>query len=89
LYGITIPDWASNSNKVAEIAENLELPVFQPKLGVKIITDDKVRSFHTPASDDPVDLEQLIKVLHDGACNLPPEFRLRPIQFEKVWPIIV
>jgi ubiquitin-activating enzyme E1 len=26
LYGITIPDWASNSNKLVEIADKLVLP---------------------------------------------------------------
>ena len=83
-YGIAIPSWASNSKKVAEVADKLEFPQFQPKQGVKIVTDDKATSLNSPASDDSIVIEQLIQELDNGACTVPPEFRMTPIQFEKV-----
>ena len=83
-YGIAIPNWASNSKKLAEVADKLELPQFQPKQGVKIVTDEKATNLNASSSDDSTVIEQLIKVLDDGTCSLPLGFRMNPIQFEKV-----
>lgn len=82
-YGITIPDWAKDTNKLAEAADKINLPAFQPKQGVKIVTDEKATSLSTPASDDSAVIDQLIKMLDENAGNLHPGFRMNPIQFEK------
>ena len=83
-YDIDIPSWASNSKKIADIIDKIELPQFRPKQGVKIVTDEKATSLTASSSDDSTVIEQLIKVLDDGACSLPLGFRMNPIQFEKV-----
>eukprot|EP00250_Pteridium_aquilinum_P004385 c14598_g1_i1 orf=229-3372(-) len=82
-YGITIPDWAKDANKLAEAADKINLPPFQPKQGVKIVTDEKATSLSTPASDDSAVIDELIQMLDENVANLNPGFRMNPIQFEK------
>ncbi|MCO5547118.1 hypothetical protein L7F22_000560 [Adiantum nelumboides] len=82
-YGIDIPDWAKDPIKLTHAADKIQLPSFQPKQGVKIVTDEKATSLSTPASDDSMVIDSLIKVLDDNASNIPPGFRMNPIPFEK------
>ncbi|KAI5082021.1 hypothetical protein GOP47_0001764 [Adiantum capillus-veneris] len=82
-YGIALPDWALNKRRLAEAVDRIELPPFQPKQGVKIVTDEKATNLSTPASDDSMVINQLIKMLDEGASKLPPGFQMNPVQFEK------
>ncbi|KAH7447147.1 hypothetical protein KP509_01G093700 [Ceratopteris richardii] len=82
-YGITVPEWATSQQKVAEAVDSIKLPPFQPRQGVKIVTDEKATNLSTPASDDSTVIDQLIKLLDTGASNLPPGFQMNPIHFEK------
>lgn len=82
-YGIAIPDWAESVKGLAEAVDRIELPQFQPRQGVKIVTDEKATNVTAPASDDTMVIDQLINMLDDGASTLPPGFQMNPIQFEK------
>ncbi|PON85895.1 Ubiquitin-activating enzyme E [Trema orientale] len=83
-FGIPIPDWLRNPKKFAEAVDKVIVPEFQPKEGVKIETDEKATSVNTAASaDDSVVINDLITKLERCRANLPPGFRMKPIQFEK------
>ncbi|KAH7447696.1 hypothetical protein KP509_01G117400 [Ceratopteris richardii] len=82
-YNINIPDWATNPRRLAEVLDRIELPPFQPRQGVKIVTDEKATNLTTPASDESTIIDQLIKSLDNEICNLPPGFQMNPIHFEK------
>eukprot|EP00249_Psilotum_nudum_P024481 c29197_g1_i1 orf=472-3648(+) len=82
-YGISVPDWAFNSRKLAEVTDKIKLPEFQPKQGVKIVTDEKATTLNTPSLDDCTVIDQLIRKLNEGVAHLPTGFRMNPIQFEK------
>eukprot|EP01018_Ginkgo_biloba_P024146 Gb_15672 [translate_table: standard] len=43
-YGIPIPDWTLNSQKLAEAADRVQVPVFQPKQKWKVICNDALAS---------------------------------------------
>eukprot|EP01018_Ginkgo_biloba_P041213 Gb_00042 [translate_table: standard] len=82
-YGISVPDWASSSKKLAEVVDKVQVPVFEPKQGVKIATDEKATNVNLSNVDDTAVIDNLIRTLEDGAKSLPPGFRMNPIQFEK------
>ncbi|PIA37529.1 hypothetical protein AQUCO_03000241v1 [Aquilegia coerulea] len=82
-FGIPIPDWAKNPKKLADAVNKVIVPDFQPKEGVKIVTDEKATN-PTPASiDDAAVIDDLIRRLDECHKKLPPDFRMNPIQFEK------
>ncbi|XP_020101243.1 ubiquitin-activating enzyme E1 2-like [Ananas comosus] len=83
VFGIPIPDWAKNPKKFAAAVDKVLVPEFQPKQGVKIVTDEKATSLSTASIDDTAMIENLIARLEDCAKKLPPGFRMKPIQFEK------
>ncbi|KAJ7559513.1 hypothetical protein O6H91_04G088900 [Diphasiastrum complanatum] len=82
-YNIPIPDWASNPRKLAEVVDQMKLPEFQPKQGVKFVTDEKATNLTMSSLDDSVVIDQLITRLNEGVKSLDSTFRLSPIQFEK------
>ncbi|XP_020202540.1 ubiquitin-activating enzyme E1 1 isoform X1 [Cajanus cajan] len=82
-FGIPIPDWGKNPKKVAEAVDRAIVPDFQPKKNVKIVTDEKATSLSTASIDDAAVINDLILKLERCRANLPPEFRMKPIQFEK------
>ncbi|CAL5333976.1 unnamed protein product [Camellia sinensis] len=82
-FGIPIPDWAKNPRKLAEALDKVMVPEFQPKKDVKIVTDEKATSLSTASIDDAAVINELIMKLEQCRKNLPPEFRMKPIQFEK------
>ncbi|GMP49014.1 hypothetical protein CsSME_00016153 [Camellia sinensis var. sinensis] len=86
-FGIPIPDWAKNPRKLAEALDKVMVPEFQPKKDVKIVTDEKATSLSTASIDDAAVINELIMKLEQCRKNLPPEFRMKPIQFEKVFLI--
>ncbi|XP_077217611.1 ubiquitin-activating enzyme E1 1-like [Tasmannia lanceolata] len=82
-FGITIPDWAKNPTKLADAVDKVMVPDFQPRKGVKIVTDEKATSLSAASIDDSAVIIDLIKKLEECAKKLPTGFRMNPIQFEK------
>ncbi|CAM0950524.1 unnamed protein product [Alopecurus aequalis] len=83
-FGIPIPEWAKTPNKLAaEAVEKVIVPDFQPKQGVKIVTDEKATSLSSASVDDAAVIEELIAKLEDISKTLPSGFHMNPIQFEK------
>lgn len=82
-YGIPIPEWASNSKKLAEAVDKVQISAFKPKQGVKIVTDEKATNMHPSTIDDSAVIDNLIRTLESGVKNLSSGFRMSPIQFEK------
>ena len=83
-FGIPIPDRAKNPQKLANGVERVLVPDFQPKKGVKIVTDEKATSLSTASVDDAAVINDLIIKLEKCAEKLPSGFRMKPIVFEKV-----
>lgn len=83
-FGIPIPDWVRNSKKLSEAVEKVEVPDFQPKKDAKIVTDDKATNLTPQSIDDAQVINELIIKLEQCREKLPPGFRMKPIQFEKV-----
>ncbi|XP_042515035.1 ubiquitin-activating enzyme E1 2-like isoform X2 [Macadamia integrifolia] len=82
-FGIPIPDWANNPKKLADAVNKVIVPDFQPRKGVKIVTDEKATSLSTASVDDGAVINDLIMRLEESWKKLPPGFRMNPIQFEK------
>uniref|UniRef100_A0A0C9RTP6 E1 ubiquitin-activating enzyme n=1 Tax=Wollemia nobilis TaxID=56998 RepID=A0A0C9RTP6_9CONI len=82
-FGIPIPDWAKTPNILAQVVEEVEIPPFTPKQGVTIVTDEKATNLNPSTIDDTAVIDNLIRTLESGVTNLPPNFRMNPIQFEK------
>lgn len=82
-FGIPIPEWAKNPKKMAEAVDKVMVPDFQPKKDAKIVTDEKATSMSTSSIDDSAVIAELITKLEQCYKNLPPGFRMKPIQFEK------
>ncbi|XP_041023829.1 ubiquitin-activating enzyme E1 1-like isoform X2 [Juglans microcarpa x Juglans regia] len=82
-FGIPIPDWVKSPRKLADAANQVIVPDFQPKRGVKIVTDEKASSFSTSSIDDAAVIDELIMKLEERRKQLSPGFRMNSIQFEK------
>lgn len=66
----------------------MHIPVFKPKEGVKIVTDEKATDVNPSSTLYDVDeaelIDKLITTLQHGVQNLPSDFCMNPIKFEKV-----
>ncbi|XP_021909682.1 ubiquitin-activating enzyme E1 1-like isoform X2 [Carica papaya] len=82
-FGIPVPDWVKHPKRLVEAVEKVMVPEFQPKKGVKIVTDEKDTSLTTASVDDAAVINELIRNLEQYRQNLSPDFRMKPIQFEK------
>lgn len=82
-FGIPIPDWVKHPKKFAEAVDKVMVPDFQPKNDAKIVTDEKATSLSSASIDDSAVINELIKKLEQCYKNLPPGFKMKPIQFEK------
>ncbi|KAH7542742.1 hypothetical protein FEM48_Zijuj02G0107000 [Ziziphus jujuba var. spinosa] len=82
-FGIPIPDWVRNPKKLAEALDRVIVPEFQPKKDVKIVTDEKTTSVTAASVDDALIINELINKLEHCRKNLPPGFKMKPVQFEK------
>ncbi|XP_078447049.1 ubiquitin-activating enzyme 1 [Wolffia australiana] len=82
-FGITVPDWGSNPDKLAAAVDQVIVPDFEPKKGVKIVTDEKATSLTATSIDDSAVIADLICKLEACSEKLPPKFRMNPVQFEK------
>jgi len=82
-FGIPIPDWAKDPKELANAIDKVAVPEFQPKQGVKIVTDEKATSLSAASIDDVAVINDLIAQLENCSKVLPPGFRMNPILFEK------
>ncbi|KAJ4725523.1 putative Ubiquitin-activating enzyme E1 [Melia azedarach] len=82
-FGIPVPDWVKNPKILAEAIDKVMVPEFQPKKDAKIVTDEKATTLSTASVDDAAVINELIMKLEQCRKNLPPGFRMKPIQFEK------
>lgn len=88
-YGIPIPDWVKSPVKLADAVNKVIVPDFQPKENVKIETDEKATSMSSASIDDAAVINELLQKLEKCQKQLPPGFKMNPIQFEKVSVILV
>jgi len=84
-FGIPIPDWVKNPKKLAEVVDSVIVPDFKPKKDAKIVTDEKATSLSSASIDDAAVINDLIAKLEVCRTKLQPDFRMKPIQFEKVY----
>ncbi|XP_020583195.1 ubiquitin-activating enzyme E1 1-like [Phalaenopsis equestris] len=82
-FGILLPDWANNSKKLVDAMDKVVVTDFEPKKGVKIVTDEKATNLSTASTDDAAVINELVAKLEECAKRLPPGYHLNPIQFEK------
>ncbi|KAH0465184.1 hypothetical protein IEQ34_005287 [Dendrobium chrysotoxum] len=82
-FGIPIPEWAKNPKKLVDAIDKVVVPDFEPKKGVKIVTDEKATNLSTASIDDAAVINELVAKLEQCAKCLPPGYHLNPIQFEK------
>ncbi|XP_057862947.2 ubiquitin-activating enzyme E1 2 isoform X1 [Cryptomeria japonica] len=82
-YGIPIPKWATDSKKLAEVVDKVQVPDFKPEKGVKIVTDESATNINSKDKDGGADTENMIQMLEEGVRLLPPGFQMNPILFEK------
>ncbi|MQM09407.1 hypothetical protein Taro_042276, partial [Colocasia esculenta] len=83
-FGIPVPDWVKKPSKQAEAVDKVLVPDFQPKKGVKIVTDEKATSLSAASIDDSAVINDLIAKLDECSKTLPRGFRMNAIQFEKL-----
>ncbi|KAK9668516.1 hypothetical protein RND81_13G066100 [Saponaria officinalis] len=82
-FGIPIPDWVKSQQKMAEAVSSVIVPDFEPKKGVKIVTDEKETSVSNASIDDGEVIEQLISRLENCRKQLASGYKMNPVQFEK------
>ncbi|QCE00933.1 ubiquitin-activating enzyme E1 [Vigna unguiculata] len=82
-FGIPIPDWGKNPKKLAEAVDSVIVPDFKPKKDAKIVTDEKATSLSSASIDDAAVINDLIAKLEVCRTKLQPDFRMKPVQFEK------
>ncbi|KAK9812201.1 hypothetical protein WJX73_003893 [Symbiochloris irregularis] len=81
---ISVPKWASDAAKVAQLAGEVDIPAFVPRAGVQIETDPKATSAKPSAAyDDEAIIEGMITKLQEAQAELPKDYRLVPVVFEK------
>lgn len=87
IYGIQVPDWASDASRVAALAATVPVETFFPKENVKIETDPKADGKSGAlthfAEADNASLDRLISQLESCLADLPAGFAVVPIAFEK------
>nr|GMD27141.1 ubiquitin-activating enzyme E1 1-like isoform X2 [Ipomoea batatas] len=81
-FGIPIPEWATHPKKLAEAVDSVVVPEFQPKKDAKIVTDEKATNLSIASIDNAAVINELIMKLEQCRKRLPPNFRMKPIQFD-------
>lgn len=82
-FGISVPEWVKNPKELVDAIEKVVVPDFEPKKGVKIVTDEKATNLSSSSIDDAAVINELITNLEECAKRLPPGYHMSPIQFEK------
>ncbi|GMH12787.1 hypothetical protein Nepgr_014628 [Nepenthes gracilis] len=83
IFGIPVPDWAKHPRKLAKAVDEFVVPEFHPKTDAKIVTDEKATSLSSSSIDDAAVIDELVAKLRQCLGMMPPNFRMKPIQFEK------
>nr|GMD29242.1 ubiquitin-activating enzyme E1 1-like isoform X2 [Ipomoea batatas] len=81
-FGVPIPEWATHPKKLAEAVDSVVVPEFQPKKDAKIVTDEKATNLSIASIDNAAVINELIMKLEQCRKRLPPNFRMKPIQFD-------
>jgi ubiquitin-activating enzyme E1 len=81
VHGIARPGYASDSVAMGAKGDAVVVAPFEPRKGVHIETDPKAEKKMIVAADDESLIENLIERL--SAAQLPPDFKLFPVEFEK------
>ncbi|KAG6383981.1 hypothetical protein SASPL_156234 [Salvia splendens] len=76
------PFWSA-PKRFPQAVDQVIVPDFQPRSDAKIVTDEKATSLATASVDDAAVINDLIVKLEKCCQALPPNFRMKPIQFEK------
>lgn len=84
-FGISVPDWVKKPKALKEAIDKVMVPEFRPQEGVKIETDEKVTNLTAASIDDSAVIDELTTKLEQLRKTLPSSFRMKPIQFEKVF----
>ncbi|RID69440.1 hypothetical protein BRARA_C01534 [Brassica rapa] len=82
-FGIPVPEWTKSPKEAAEAIDRVIVPDFEPRKDAKIVTDEKATTLTTASVDDAAVINDLIAKLEQCRQNLSPDFRMKPIQFEK------
>ncbi|KAJ4907398.1 Ubiquitin-activating enzyme E1 1 [Raphanus sativus] len=82
-FGIPVPEWTKNPKEAAEAIDRVIVPDFEPRKDAKIVTDEKATTLTTASLDDAAVIDDLIAKLEQCRHHLSPDFRMKPIQFEK------
>ncbi|KAF3513296.1 hypothetical protein F2Q69_00001388 [Brassica cretica] len=82
-FGIPVPEWTKSPKEAAEAIDRVIVPDFEPRKDAKIVTDEKATTLTTASVDDAAVINDLIAKLEQCRHNLSPDFRMKPIQFEK------
>ncbi|EFH57344.1 hypothetical protein ARALYDRAFT_481921 [Arabidopsis lyrata subsp. lyrata] len=82
-FGIPIPEWTKNPKEATEAVDRVIVPDFEPRKDAKIVTDEKATTLTTASVDDAAVINDLIAKIEQCRRNLSPDFRMKPIQFEK------
>ena len=83
-FGILVPEWTKDPKAAAEAIDNVIVPDFEPRKDARIVTDEKATTLTTASVDDAAVINDLVAKLEKCRHNLSPDFRMKPIQFEKV-----
>lgn len=84
-FGISVPDWVKHPKSLTEAVDKVMVPEFRPQEGVKIETDEKVTNLSAASIDDSAVIDELTHKLEQLCKTLPTGFRMKPVQFEKVF----
>ncbi|KAJ0261858.1 Ubiquitin-activating enzyme E1 1 [Hirschfeldia incana] len=82
-FGIPVPEWTKSPKEAAEAIDRVIVPDFEPRKDAKIVTDEKATTLTTASVDDAAVINDLIAKLEQCRHHLSPDFRMKPIQFEK------
>jgi hypothetical protein len=75
----------SEEDKIKQVVEGVKIPVFRPKEGKKIETDESIKKGNAEqVAPKEEEIEDLLKELHHYFASLKgPSFKLKAIDFEK------
>ncbi|KAH7624317.1 hypothetical protein Ndes2526B_g00502 [Nannochloris sp. 'desiccata'] len=84
IYNLEIPDWASDGQRVIDIAAQVSVDPFTPKENVRIETDPKASNkADSMVHMDEAVIDGLVRKLEEVSTTLPAGYRLQAVSFEK------
>ncbi|KAL4450533.1 hypothetical protein ABPG77_000889, partial [Micractinium sp. CCAP 211/92] len=84
VYGLSVPNWASDAARTAAVAAEVAIEPFVPQENVKIETDPKATTAQMDSgSHEDAVIDELINKLRGALNDLPAGSKLTPVAFEK------